>query len=142
MQIEFNGQKKRIPDKDLQRIIDGLEITKEEAIQIWLEDEGLIINPEQEELERKGRECDILRTIHDAESATVTAKKMAGTKTRKPRTVKPQPDKEAIISQVAEALSEQGATNIVIENPTKIVTFDYNGSPYKINLTATREKKK
>ena len=140
MRIEYNGIRKNIPDKDLQRIIDGLEITKEEAIQIWLEDEGIIINPEQEELERKGRESDILRTIHDAESEKVTQKKMMGTNTKK-RTVKAQPDKEFIITQISEMLTNVGATDIVVENKTKLVSFVYNNAPYKINLTATRTPK-
>lgn len=140
MRIEYNGIKKNIPDKDLERIIKGLKVTQEEAIQIWLEDEGIIINEEQEALVKKGKENDILRTIHDAESARVTAKKMSG-ETKRKRTVKPQPDKEHIISTIAEMLTTNGATDINIENATKIVTFVYNGAPYKINLTATRTPK-
>lgn len=140
MRYEINGIKKNIPDIDIQKIMKGLEVSKEEAIQIWLEDEGVLHNEEQEQLEIKAQQSDVLRTIHDAESAKVTAKKMAGTTSRK-RTVKEQPDKETIISKIAEMLTANGATDICIENKTKIVTFYYNGAPYKINLTATRTPK-
>lgn len=139
MRIEYNGIKKNIPDNDLKRIMNGLKISQEEAIQIWLEDEGVIINPEQEALVQKSKENDIMRTIHDAESAKVTAKKMSGENKRK-RTVKEQPDKEFIIAEVAKMLIEHGAT-VDIENKTKIINFTYNGAPYKLNLTATRVKK-
>lgn len=140
MRIEINGKKKNIPDIDISKIMKGLEVTKEEAIQIWLEDEGLLINEEQNELDRKAQASGVLRTIHDAENVKVTAKKMTGDNKRK-RTVKPQPDKEYIISTIAEMLTVNGATDINIENATKIVTFVYNGAPYKINLTATRTPK-
>jgi hypothetical protein len=140
MRIEINGKKKNIPDIDISKIMKGLEVTKEEAIQIWLEDEGLLINEEQNELDKKAQASGVLRTIHDAENVKVTAKKMTGDNKRK-RTVKPQPDKEYIISTIAEMLTVNGATDINIENATKIVTFVYNGAPYKINLTATRTPK-
>lgn len=140
MRYEINGIKKNIPDIDIQKIMKGLEVSKEEAIQIWLEDEGVLHNEEQEQLEIKAQQSDVLRTIHDAESAKVTAKKMAGTTSRK-RTVKEQPDKEMLITNFSEMLEQVGATEIVIENKTKLITFVYNGAPYKINLTATRTPK-
>lgn len=140
MRYEINGIKKNIPDIDIQKIMKGLEVSKEEAIQIWLEDEGVLHNEEQEQLEIKAQQSDVLRTIHDAESAKVTAKKMAGTTSRK-RTVKEQPDKEMLITNFSEMLEQIGATEIIIENKTKLITFVYNGAPYKINLTATRTPK-
>lgn len=142
VEVTVDGKvvKKNIPEIEIQRIMNGLHITQDEAVTMWLEDEGILYNEEQEALCQKSKENDIMRTIHDAESAKVTAKKMCGDTKRK-RTVKPQPDKEEIISNIAEMLAQNGCTDIEIENKTKIVNFVYNSAPYKINLTATRTKK-
>lgn len=142
IEVTVDGKvvKKNIPENDIQRIMNGLHISQDEAVTMWLEDEGILYNEEQEALCQKSKENDIMRTIHDAESEKVTAKKMSGDTKRK-RTVKPQPDKEEIISNIAEMLAQNGCTDIEIENKTKIVNFVYNGAPYKINLTATRTKK-
>lgn len=142
VEVTVDGKviKKNIPEIDIQRIMNGLHISQDEAVTMWLEDEGILYNEEQEALCQKSKENDIMRTIHDAESAKVTAKKMNGENKRK-RTVKPQPDKETIISNIAEMLAQNGCTDIEIENKTKYISFVYNGAPYKINLTATRSKK-
>ena len=63
------------------------------------------------------------------------------TSAEKKKTVKPQPDKENIISTIKALLDgHENAANVVVENPTKIITFEYNGAPYKLDLTATRKK--
>jgi hypothetical protein len=141
MRYEINGKRKNIPDIDIQKIMRGLQVSQNEAIQIWLEDEGLIINPEQENLNQKAQNSNILRTIHGAISEKVVNKRMAGA-TEKKKTVKPQPDKEHIINLLRVLFEgHENADNVVVENPTKILTFTYNGAPYKIDLTATRTKK-
>lgn len=141
IRVEINGIRKNVPDTDIQKIMQGLECTHDEAVRIWLEDVGVIINREQQELDIKARQSDVTRTIHDAVSQKVVNKRMAET-TEKKKTTKPQPDKEHIIKLIKvlfEGLEQ--ADNVVVENPTKLLTFTYNGSPYKIDLTATRVKK-
>ena len=141
MRIEYNGIRKNVPDDAINRIMKGLDCTKDEAIRIWLEDEEVIINTEQKALDDKAKASDVTRTIHDAISQKVVDKRMAET-TEKKKTTKPQPDKEHIIKLIKvlfEGLEQ--ADNVVVENPTKLLTFTYNGSPYKIDLTATRVKK-
>lgn len=145
MRIEYNGIKKNIPDEVINRIISGLQVSKDEAIKIYLEDEGLIINEEQEKLNRKAEQSGVMRTIHGAISEKVVQKRMTGTATEKKKTVKPQPDKEALIGYIRvlfEDFQLRGEMeNVTVENPTKTITFNYHGAPYKLDLTATRVKK-
>lgn len=139
MRVEINGIKKNVPDVDVQRIMQGLQVSQAEAIQIWMEDEGILVNNEQEQLEQKAKDSGVMRTIHGAISQKVVDKRMNDTPTAK-KTVKDNPDKRQIITDIAELLTNMGA-NVNIENPTKVVTFIYKNNPYKIDLTATRKKK-
>ena len=145
IRVEVNGVRKNVPDTDIQRIMQGLKCTRDEAVNIWLEDEGVIINQEQQALDIKARQSDVTRTIHDAISQKVVNKRMAGIPTNKPKTTKPQPDKETLIKHfkvLLEGMENNGkAADVTVENPTKTITFKYNGAPYKLDLTATRVKK-
>ena len=44
MRYNLNGKNINIPDADIERSMKSLELTKEEAIQMWLEDEGYLEN--------------------------------------------------------------------------------------------------
>lgn len=138
MRIEVNGIKKNVPDCDIQKIMQGLQVSQADAIQIWLEDEGILVNAEQERLEEKAKSSGVMRTIHGAISQKVVDKRMTTASPAK-KTVKDNPDKRQLITDIAELLTDMGA-NVTIENPTKVVTFIYNDKPYKIDLTATRKK--
>ena len=145
MRIEYNGIRKNVPDDAINRIMKGLDCTKDEAIKIWLEDEEVIINTEQKALDDKAKASDVTRTIHDAISQKVVDKRMATT-TEKKKTTKPQPDKEKLISSIKVLLEGMCANaggsheDVTVVNPTKVIQFIYNGKPYKIDLTATRVK--
>lgn len=144
MKIEYGNIKKNVPDEIINRIISGLQVSKDEAIKIYLEDESVIINEEQEQLNKKAEQSGVMRTIHGATSEKVVQKRMAGT-TEKKKTTKPQPDKEALIGYIRalfEGFELRGdMENVTVENPTKTITFNYHGAPYKLDLTATRIKK-
>lgn len=144
MRIEYGNIKKNVPDEVINRIISGLQVSKDEAIKIYLEDESVIINEEQEQLNKKAEQSGVMRTIHGATSEKVVQKRMAGTAEKK-RTTKPQPDKGAIIGYIRvlfEGFELRGdMANVTVENPTKTITFNYHGAPYKLDLTATRVKK-
>ena len=54
-----NGKTVNIPDKELEKSMKALELTKEEAIQMWLEDNDYEVNEEQEELDSKAKKVKI-----------------------------------------------------------------------------------
>lgn len=134
MLYNLNGKNIRIDDKQLQKIMTGLQVTKEEAITIWLEDEGKLVNPEQVALDEKAKKADV--SIRG--SAFVYDKKKE--KTQKERVKKENPTKEGIISRLAEVLSEF-TENVNIENPGKLITFTLDGKNFKLDLVQSRAKK-
>lgn len=129
-----SGKVITIPDREIQNSIKLLGLTENEAIQMYLEDEGYLINEEQEELDRKAKENKITATIHQAKADYKP-------KTQRERVVKPQPIKEEIISTIAAHLTDIGATEITVVNKAKTLTFiGKDGEPYAIDLKWERNK--
>ena len=135
MKYNLNGKNINIPDADIERSMKSLELTKEEAIQMWLEDEGYLENEEQEELERKAKENRITATIHQA-----TAKDPRK-KTQKERVRKENPTKEMVIREIA-ALLPKFAEDIEILNVGKLISFRIGEEKYEIDLKQKRKPRK
>lgn len=134
MKYNLNGKNINIPDADIERSMKNFELTKEESIQMWLEDEGYLENEEQEELERKAKENRITATIHQA-----TAKD-SRKKTQKERVRKENPTKEMIIREIA-ALLPKFAEDIEILNVGKLISFRIGEEKYEIDLKQKRKPK-
>ena len=135
MVYEFNGKKIRIPDGDILRLKSTMKISAEEAVKIWLEDEGILHNEEQENLCKKAKDSGIMRTIHGASAKTAET-----TPTQRERVKKENPTKGKIIAEIAKLLTEY-ADNVNVTNPEKLIEFTMNGNDYKLDLTQKRKKK-
>ena len=133
MTYEFNGKKIRIADSEIENLVKGLNISTEQAIQIWLEDEGYLDNEEQNSLDKKAKESKITATVHQAKSDS--------RKERKPRERKPDEEKEKIILNLAKFL-ENSTENVKITNISKIIEFDIGENHYKLDLVRQRKPKK
>ena len=134
MTYDFNGKKIRIPDAEIENSMKSLDLTKEEAIQMWLEDEGYLENEEQEALEKKAKENRITATIHQASA------KDARKKTPKERVRKENPTKEMVIAEIAKILPNF-AENIQILNVGKLISFTIGDETYEIDLKQKRKPK-
>ena len=122
MVYELNGKNIRIPEDDIKRLVETMDVDQEEAIEIWLEDEGYLENEEQEELCKLAKENRVTATVHGASA------KDPSKKTQRERVVKSNPVKESIISDLANWLGDNAAIqNVVIENKGKIITFVCEG---------------
>lgn len=128
-----DGKVVRIPQTEIDRNMKTLRLTRDEAITLYLEDEGYLINEEQEELERKAKENRITATIHQAKAYTQ--------KTQRERVKKDDPTKEGIIKAIAEMLPDLNATDISIVNAGKLITFKIGADTYKIDLIRQRPPK-
>lgn len=126
-----NGKVINIPDKDLKRIMDGLDLDEESAIEIWLEDEGYLDNDEQNELDKRAKDSKITQTIHGARAET-TKKRVVVRKEDK--------TKEGIISALAETLKEL-ADEVEIVNVGKLITFKLGEDSFKLDLIRQRKPK-
>lgn len=126
-----NGKNIRIPKNTIENLMKTLKLSEEDAIQVYLEDEGYEINEEQEELTKKAKENRITATIHKAEG-----------KTREKRKVerRANPDKEDLIRGLAEYLTGVAA-DVKVTNIGKLIEFKYNDKLFKLDLIETRIKK-
>ena len=120
----------------IERCIEKLNINMEDALLTWLEDEGYIENPDQEEL------CDLAKENKSHKVVNAKVEKEPTKKTQKERVAKSNPDKEYIVGVVAEFLEDiVGKNNINIENKAKLIVFTYNGNEYKLDLVQKRPPK-
>lgn len=126
------GKSVEIPDEELDSLVDKLDLTLQEAIDLWLEDNALQVNEEQEALDKKAKENRITATIHEAR---------ADKPKRERKTVKKEDaTKESIIKALAETL-EGIATDVKIENVGKLITFKLNEDTFKLDLVRQRKPK-
>lgn len=126
----------RIPEADIERSMKTLHMTKEEAIQLWLEDEGYEVNEVQEELCKKAKESRITATIHGAEADGKKEKK-----TQRERVRKENPTKEMVIAEIAKILPNF-AENVQILNVGKLISFTIGENSFEIDLKQKRKPKK
>lgn len=135
MIYKLNEKKEvRIPDTDIERLVKTMQIDKEDAIQIWLEDEGYLINEEQEQLNQKAKENKSHKIAKAERKAPIVLKN------KKEKVVKENPTKEMVIAEIAKILPNF-ATDINIENKAKIITFRIGDEEYKLDLIQKRKKK-
>ena len=133
MIYELNNKKIKIPDEQIKNNMKILDITEQEAIQMYLEDEGYLENEEVQTLTQKAKE-------NKTDKIVATDKTKPRVKVH--RESKQNPDKEFIIDQIWQLLSSFKETERVkIENPTKIVTFMYHNKEFKVDLVEKKKKK-
>ena len=128
-----NGKKYFMEVAKVDNLQKQLKISEFEAIEMWLEDNGYLVNEEQNALDMKAKGNKVKLTAN-------TEKPKA--KTQKERVAKSNPDKEYIVGVVAEFLEEiVGKDNVNIENKAKLITFNYKGEDYKLDLIQKRKSK-
>lgn len=130
MNYNFNGKTIRIPDAEIQKSMKLLNLSQDEAIQMWLEDEGYLENEVVEELTAKAKENKI---NHEAR----TDKPRKSVK----RERKPDEEKENLIKILADCLESHGF-EAKITNKSKIVEFNIGENHYKLDLIKQRPPKK
>ena len=131
MLYELNGKKIKIPDSEIATSMNLLDLTKEEAIKMYLEDEGYLDNPYVDALTAKAKEAKI---SHDAKS-----EKPRKT-SNKPRERKPDEEKEKLIDLLANALVAEGI-EAKVTNKSKIIEFSIEDRHYKLDLIKSRPPK-
>ena len=130
MRYDFNGKVINIPDAEIEKSMKLLDLSKEEAIQMYLEDEGYMENEEVEALTAKAK---VNKVNHEAKSD----------KPRKSvkRERKPDVEKEKIIEILANCLKNEGF-DAEITNKSKIIEFSIGENHYKLDLVKKRPPKK
>lgn len=132
MRYTFEGKTITIPDTELEKSMKLLDISKDEAIQMWLEDNDYCENEEIEILTAKAKENHAVQ-----HGAVNTNKSKSATK----RERKPDLEKEEIIHKLTEFL-ESGGVPVKITNKSKIIEFNIGENHYKLDLIKQRPPKK
>ena len=133
MKYNFNGKTVNIPDVEIEKSMKILGLTKDQAIEMWLEDEGYLDNKEQVELTQKAKENKITATIH---SARDTSKPKAS----KPKTVKVSEEKQSLFADILGNLQEN-YENVEVLKENKLIQVKLNGKTFKIDLIEQRPPK-
>lgn len=126
-----------IPNKEIDKMMDTLDISLEEACEVYLFDHDLTENEEVEEITKKATKNRITSTIHGAKGEK---------KERKPREKKENALKKEIIDAIRYYFSNKDNINFSIEeltvrNDEKYIDFVSNGREFTINLVEHRKKK-
>jgi len=127
---EINGKAVKIPMPDIANYMQKLELTQNEAIELWLTDNEYMDNEEIERLSKLAKDN--------------KTNLRADTGERKKREVakKENPTKERIVRVLAATLENIGAVNIKITNISKLIEFEMDGNSYKLDLVQKRQPKK
>lgn len=133
MVYNFKGKKLRINESELEKISKTLDLTKDEAIAVWLDDNGYTNNEEQIALDNK---ASAVKINHHAKAINTKPKE------KKPKNYKEDFEKISIINNIYAFLSGKGYENVKIENKAKIITFKCGTDTFKIDLIRTRLDKK
>ena len=124
----------KIPQEDIDRLMKLPDIkTVEDACWVWCEDNGKIINEEQEELDKKAKASRITATIHQAKAETQ--------KERKKVERKADQTKDSLVEQLADYLKTSGIANVQIVKIGKLIEFDIGSEHFKLDLIRQRKPK-
>lgn len=126
-----NGKKINIPDKEIETLQKKLELSENEAIQTWLEDNDYEMNEEQELLDEKAK------TVKIDVNAPINKKK-----SDKPHTVKVSDEKQALFSEIYGFLAEKYGEKVEIVTQNKLITIKIGENKvFKLDLIEQRPKK-
>ena len=134
MIIKINNKSIAIPDEQIDKLVEKLNCSIAEAIDVYLSDNDIIDNKEQQQLDKKAAD---IKTSNIVKAKATTPPK----KTQKERAIKPDEKKEFIIATVAAALEKIPDCDVTITDKRKVITFNYQGELFKFDLTRTRTKK-
>lgn len=134
MNYTYNGKNYNVPDEEIDRLMDNLDISISEACETYLADKEIIESEEEKELTKKATKNRVLSTIHQAKGEK---------KERKAREKKENPLKKEIIQAIFSGIINNINTDgeVVVTNDEKYIDFNVNGREFTVNLVEHRPKK-
>jgi|GEM_PF-2195046 len=130
--MKYKGH--NIPDTEIDKLMNKLDISLEDACETILCDMGIEEDETVEELTAKATKNRVTSTIHNAKGEK---------KERKTREKKENPLKKEIIQAIWNGIAEKYYNNgtIFIRNDEKYIDFTINGRDFTVNLVEHRKKK-
>lgn len=134
MTKEINGKVVRIPDAEIDNFVENLNLSIEEAVQMWLDDNGYTVNEEQEALNAKAKAQGRLK-----ENAKSTKERKKTERKRKVDEVKHK-FLEKLLTFLLDADGVEGAVLPKGELEEKYLNFKLYGEDYTLSITKHRVK--
>ena len=128
-----NGKNVNIPDEEIKKSMKALDLTKEDAIQMWLEDNDYEVNEEQAELDAKAKKVKI---DHGASAMDKTK-----SKEKKPRPKVASDEKKELFDEIFSNLEDVYKQNAQIVKENKLITVQIGEKVFKIDIIEQRAKK-
>ena len=129
-----NGKNVNIPDEEIKKSMKALDLSKEDAIQMWLEDNDYEVNEEQAELDAKAKKVKI---DHGASAVDKTEKKE-----KKPRPKVASDEKKELFDEIFSNLADVYKQNAQIEKENKLIIVKIGEKVFKVDLIEQRKPKK
>ena len=126
-----NGKTVNIPDKEIEKLMSSLELSQQDAIDLWLCDNNLEEDEEQAELDEKAKKVKIDRDI-------VVQKPK---KERKTPERKVSDEKKALFSEILSDLQDVYKGNVEVLTENKLITVKIGDKTFKIDVIEQRKPK-
>ena len=130
-----SGKQIKINDHEIENLMEHLDLTKQEAIQTYLEDNGELENEEQNALDEKARKVSINRD----------AGKKSSKKTRKKPEIKISDEKKTLFKEISNFLDdfcENYSAEVAILKENKLFSLKVGEKTFKIDIIEQRPPKK
>lgn len=128
MKYNFNGKEINIPDKDISNLMASLDISKDEAIDTWLDDHDYIDNAEAEEMTKKAKQLRRYEKSDNERKKTVRERKVDA-------------EKGGLLTAIKTAVEAFGGAVSNVKNEAEF-SFTFNGNSYTVKLVKHRPPKK
>jgi tmRNA-binding protein len=125
------GKVINIPDNEIKKLMQKLSISQIDAIELWLDDNGFMVNQEQMELDEKASKVKI-----------DTGAKKGKKRDTKPREIKVSDEKRELFNYILNSLKNEYGANAKVLNENKLISLTIGEKTFKIDLIEQRKPKK
>ena len=134
--VDVKGRQKtiNIPDATIKEYEKCFELSTEEAIKMYLEEEGYLDNAELDELEEKAEKN---KVSVRGEAKSKTERKKAS----KPKVVKVSDTKKELFSKISQFLTDTFGENAEILKENKLIQVKIGEDMFKIDIIQQRKPK-
>lgn len=134
--VDVKGRQKNIniPDATIKEYEKCFELSTDEAIKMYLEEEGYLDNAELDELEEKAEKN---KVSVRGEAKSKTERK----KTSKPKVVKVSDTKKELFSKISQFLTDTFGENAEILKENKLIQVKIGEDMFKIDIIQQRKPK-
>lgn len=128
MKYKFNGKEINIPDGDIKKLMTSLDIPKEEAIEVWLDDNNYTDNEEAEAMTQKAKANRRYEKSDAPRKKTVRERKVDA-------------EKGGLLTAIKTTVETFGGIVSSVKNEAEF-SFTFNGNSYTVKLVKHRPPKK